>query len=51
MDEGQARWIAIMVLAALILGLVVLYVRNDYRFEPIIESNKNYYPSVRVEAP
>jgi hypothetical protein len=51
MEENQAKWLLFMVIAAFVLGLVVIYVKDDYRFKPIIKSNQNYFPSIEVEAP
>jgi hypothetical protein len=50
-DDQDATWIIIMVIGALLCGLVVLYLKPDYRFEEIIESNKNYYPAIEPEPP
>lgn len=51
MEDGQARWLLAMVVGALVLGLVVLWVRDDYRFDEILESNRNYFPALEVESP
>lgn len=51
MEDDQSQWLLAILVGALALGLVVLWVRDDYRFDEIIESNRNYFPSVDVEAP
>lgn len=54
MEDGadeQARWLLLMVVVSIILGLLVLWVRDDYRFEPIIESNRNFFPALEVDSP
>jgi hypothetical protein len=54
MEDGaddQARWLLLMVVASVILGLLVLWVRDDYRFDPIVESNKKFFPALEVDPP
>ena len=40
-----------MIVGALVLGLVVLLVNPDYRFEEIIRSNRDFYAPVEVNVP
>jgi hypothetical protein len=54
MEDGvdeNARWLLLMLVSAIILGLVVLWVRDDYRFESIVESNRNFFPALEVDPP
>ncbi len=54
MEDGadeQARWLLLMVIASIILGSLVLWVRDDYRFKPIIESNREFFPALKVDPP
>lgn len=50
-EDGNSWWLLGLLGAAFVLGLMVLAVKDDYRFRPIIESNKHYYPSVSVSSP
>jgi len=50
-DNVDAMWLVYLILGALVCGGVVLFLKPDYRFESIIESNKNYYPAINVAPP
>ncbi len=51
MSEQQILWLVGMVVGAFICGLVVLMLNSSYRFEQNLESNKQYYSSIKVEPP
>lgn len=48
--EHKNNFLVMMILIAFAIGLLVMIVNPDYRFNKIIESNKNYSPSVKVES-
>lgn len=50
-DDQDATWLIVMVVGALLCGLIVLYLKPDYRFNEIIRSNEHYYPAIEPTAP
>lgn len=47
--EEESKFLLALVFATLILGIVVLLFKSDYRIDKIWESNKDYYPSGSAE--
>ncbi|MFB6344879.1 MAG: hypothetical protein ABEK50_03790 [bacterium] len=50
-QQVRTGWYLGLILVAITLGCLVLALRDDYRFKPIIESNKDYYPALTVRPP
>jgi hypothetical protein len=46
-DQGRLFLVALL-LTTLALGGFVLVFKSDYRFEPIIQSNEEYYPHIKL---
>lgn len=50
-EEADATWLIILLAGAVICGLLVLFLKSDYRFDEIVQSNENYYPAVKATPP
>ena len=47
---GKAgKMLIIMLLASFAVGAIVMLIKRDYRIDDIIQSNRDYYPNVRVK--
>ena len=46
-DSGRAFLVGLL-LTTLVLGMIVLVVKSDYRFESNALSNEDYYPTITV---
>lgn len=50
-EDADATWLIVLVAGALLCGLIVLYLKPDYRFDEIISSNQDYYPAITADPP
>lgn len=48
MEKSNSKWFIIILLAAIVVGGLVLIFKPDYRIEEIEKSNKKYYPDYKV---